>query len=222
MTDRPHETARPQRTLAIRLTIAGAILAIGAVTSAVSSSLIDVWAPDRTRPTDLLLDTLPYVGWTQYLTDIGVFLAIGILLVYALRGRIERLPAMMAIFGIMYILRALIMPLTPLQGAAGNHAYYGFIRLIQNGMFPSGHSAAAMLCIMLVRRCEAPRIYATALICGICVWGGLLLSSGHYSIDIVGGLLLAYFVQNWYRTGVLLKPLRAVLGMPGPESVGTC
>ena len=41
---------------------------------------------------------------------------------------------------------------------------------------------------------------------------GLLLAHGHYSIDIVGGLLLAYFVATVWRHGTLFSPIRHAVG----------
>ena len=41
---------------------------------------------------------------------------------------------------------------------------------------------------------------------------GLLLAHGHYSIDIVGGLLLAYFVATVWRTGRLFAPIARITG----------
>ena len=41
---------------------------------------------------------------------------------------------------------------------------------------------------------------------------GLVLAQGHYSIDVVGGLLLAYFVVHTWRCGRLFEPLSRVTG----------
>lgn len=179
-----------------RLVVAVLVLLLSGVVSRVSSRLIGVWFPDRPLPRDLLFERLPYLPWTQYLTDIAVLVAIVLGLVYAFRGRTGELPKMVALFGIMELLRAFIILLTPLAGPLGNGAYYGLIHMVQNGEFPSGHAASVLLCLLLVDREQAPRLRAVLAALVVVEIASLLLSHGHYSIDIVGGLLLSYFVYH--------------------------
>jgi membrane-associated phospholipid phosphatase len=41
---------------------------------------------------------------------------------------------------------------------------------------------------------------------------GLVLAHGHYSIDVVGGLLLAYFVVTVWQHGRLFEPIKRLTG----------
>lgn len=179
-----------------RLLAATLLLLISGIAARVSSYLIDLWFPDRVAPHDLLFERLPYWPWTQDLTDIAVFGGIALVLAYAIRRRPVELPKMIALFGIMQLLRAFIIVLTPLGGPLGNGAYYGLIRIVQNGEFPSGHVASALMCYLLVDRGRAPRLKGVLAVGLIVEIASLLLSHGHYSIDIVGGLLLSYFVYH--------------------------
>lgn len=177
------------------LAVAVSLLIAGAGFSAVSSSLIASRFAGRPTPDDLLFRALPYVGWTQYVTDIALLVSLATLVIYAVRRERGRIPQMMAVFGGMYVVRAAIMLLTPLASASGNDVHYGLLPWIQNGMFPSGHTAAAALCVLLVDGGRGPLAKRVTVACLLAEVASLLLSRGHYSIDIVGGLLLAYFVH---------------------------
>lgn len=103
------------------------------------------------------------------------------------------------LFGIMELLRAAMNLLTPLAGPlASNESFYGILRFHQYGEFPSGHAASVYLALLLVDRAQAPRIWTGLVVCLVVEIVALLVSHGHYSIDIVGGLLLSYFVFHWF------------------------
>jgi len=191
------------------LVVSGAFLLVALVASRASSSFIASRFPDRPLPPDLLFDTLPYVPWMQYVTDIALLTELALLIWYVARGHARKLPEMIALFGIMELLRAFIITLTPLAGPLGNGAFHGIVRATQNGEFPSGHAASALLFCLFVDASEAPRLRALMNVLVVVVCGAMLLSHGHYSIDIVGGLLLSYFVYHEYTDGRLfdwLKP----------------
>jgi hypothetical protein len=42
-------------------------------------------------------------------------------------------------------------------------------------------------------------------------WITLLLAHGHYSIDIAGGVLLAYFVFHEWNSGSVFGPLKRLV-----------
>ncbi len=186
------------------------LLATAFVAARVASAFIDARYPNRPLPPDLLFDALPRIPWTQYLTDIALLVQLGLLVWYLSRGRWHRLPEMIALFSIMELMRAAFIVLTPLAGPLGNGAFYGIIRVTQNGEFPSGHVASALLFFLFVDATEEPLLSKVMLALVFVECGSLLLSRGHYSIDIVGGLLLSYFIWHEYKEGTLfnwLKPL---------------
>lgn len=193
-----------------------ALLLLSGVASYYSSAHIAREFPDRPMPRDLLFEMLPYIDSAQYLNDLAVLGAILLLFGYGLVRARNQLPHMLGVFGMMYLLRAAIMVLTPLASAHGNGAEYGLasflnVSVIQNGMFPSGHSAAALLCFLLVDPKIAPKLRAFQLLLAAVTWITLLLSHGHYSIDVVGGLLLSYFVWREWTIGSLLRPIKRLI-----------
>ena len=90
-----------------------------------------------------------------------------------------------------------------------------FIFSPQNlGMFPSGHVAAVtVLALLTPADRPGPRRLQWAAV--VVMGAALLLARGHYSIDVVGGMLLAFFVVRSWQDGRVLAPLaRAVGGRP--------
>jgi len=176
-----------------------------------TSAFIAAQFPDRPTPRDLLFEILPLVEWTQYLTDLALFAEVGLIFWYLSRGRWRLFPQMAAMFSIMHLLRAVITILTPLAGPLGNGAYYGLIHVTQNGEFPSGHVGGALILYLFVEASEEPRLKALMLTLAVVECVSLLLSRGHYSIDIVGGLMLAYIVHREFTKGTLFNWLKPAL-----------
>ncbi|NTW29407.1 MAG: phosphatase PAP2 family protein [Coriobacteriia bacterium] len=189
-------------------------LVLSLLFSFLMSAFIAGHFPDRPTPRDLLFETLPYFDTCQYTTDIALFSAIALAAFYSLRTVPEKFPSFLAMFGTMYTLRALIMVLTPLASAHGNGERFGLVPLIQNGMFPSGHAACALLCFLIIDPKLAPNLRRIVLALACITWLSLLLSHSHYSIDIVGGPLLSYFVWREWTVGTLLNPLKRFFRMP--------
>ena len=76
---------------------------------------------------------------------------------------------------------------------------------ILNGPFPSGHTAFVFMCYLFVNKKEEPLIKTVLLIVVIGEVISLILSHGHYTIDVASGPLLAYVVydiftkQKWFE-----------------------
>ena len=187
------------------------LLALTATT--LGNSLILERYGDAVRPDDLLFDLLPYVRPARWLTVVALVVGFAAFLSDLVRsGRTARLPAVGVVFALMYLLRAVIMVLTPLAPAQGDGP---FIFSVQNyGMFPSGHVAAVTLLALLTAP-DRPGLRRLQWSMVLLVSAGLLLAHGHYSIDVVGGLLLAFFVVHAFREGRLLAPLARVTGRAG-------
>lgn len=181
------------------------LLAVAGGASLASSGFIQRAFPDRPAPRDLLFELLPYVDSARFLTAVAVVAALVLLLIHALREDRHRLHEYIAVLGVMYLLRAAIMLLTPLANAHGEGAFV--FPLVQYGMFPSGHSAAVLLCVRLTDPLRAPGLRRVMFALAATVWIALILSRGHYSIDVVGGVLLAYFVDMEWRHGTLFGPV---------------
>lgn len=92
--------------------------------------------------------------------------------------------------------RAFLVIATPLGGPARPNIHYGMTPLILNGPFPSGHTAFVFMCYLFINKNEAPLIKNILLFSTVGEIISLILSRGHYTIDVVGGLLLTYVVYD--------------------------
>jgi len=223
------------------LSVGAAFLVAALIASRATSSWIASAFPNRPLPPDLLFEILPHIPKAGYFTDFAVAAALVLLLVYAFRGNEREIPAMMALIGLMYLMRAFINVLTPMASPLNHGTYYGMsvplehafrsalapvvaplrsygigvssgvMHLSQNGEFPSGHMGVVFLCMLLVDKAKAPRIKAAMVVLVVVECVSLLISHQHYSIDIVGGILLSYFIYHEYTEGTLLNWLKPLV-----------
>lgn len=178
-------------------------LVIAFVLNFASSTVIYIYFPDRPFIPDLLFNSLPYVGWTQYLTDIANVFSLAILVYYYFhRERIGQLPFVLMVFAFGEFLRGLIIPLNPFGSSLGPGAdvHYGLTKIHQYGEFPSGHMMIVVICYLLVANNGSSRALKVLLAVSVAVEAAsLLLSRGHYSTDIIGGFLVAYFAYHFFK-----------------------
>lgn len=127
--------------------------------------------------------------------------------IYVFRHALPRIPEIIAVFGLMEIGRALTMALTPLAVPYDEATHFGIEGIRNWGKFPSGHAATFLLFYLLVDTRVSPRIKRVLLVL-LAEILALLVSHSHYSIDIVGGLLLGYFVYHEYFGGRHLNWLK--------------
>lgn len=191
--------------------VALSLLALsGGVLSLLGNLLIVSRFPDRPMPADLLFEVLPYVGWARYLTAWTMVLSAAVFVFYAVTRTPARLPEIASVFAVMYLFRSVMMVLTPLADAYGPGIFV--FSLEQHGMFPSGHVAAMVLFTRLTDARDAPVLrrlqFVLTAICAV----AMVLAHGHYSIDVVGGLLLGYFVEKEWTDGSLFEPVKRLVG----------
>jgi membrane-associated phospholipid phosphatase len=221
------------------LGIGAALLLLALVAARTTSSWIAAAFPGRPFASDLLFETLPHLPQLGYVVDAAVTLALALLLVYALRASRREIPMMMALFAVMQFLRALMTILTPLASPLHGSAYYGIsshvdhalapvaahlhdgayytlfhatTNLAQNGEFPSGHMATVFLCMLLVQKSKAPQLKTVMVLLVVLECVALLMTHQHYSIDVIGGLLLSYWVYHAYVEGTGLGWLKRLIG----------
>ena len=144
---------------------------------------------------DMVLDNIPY--WDiDYLYDIFC-LAAGILFVIYIidKKAFRKIPYFLLLLGIFQILRGIFIVLTPLGNPPlfdGTHGMFNGFSKYEYGVYPSGHVGAVFLYYLL----SEGKIYrAIFLACITVIIIALFLARGHYSIDILSGILFAYAVK---------------------------
>lgn len=144
---------------------------------------------------DLILDNLPVIN-LSLLYDIlclVIFLIVGIYIVH--RKDYNRLPYIMLLCGIFFIVRGIFIVLTPFGNPPefqGSDPLFNGWSKFELGVYPSGHVGNSFLLLLLVN----DRFYKYILaFCLLAIIFALFLSHGHYSIDILSGFFFAYAIR---------------------------
>ena len=173
------------------------LLVLAATACFMASELIQYLYPDRPIVPDLLFDLLPNIPFLAYLTDPIMAAALVLIIYYACNQGRRHMGFYFFTVGIMYVLRGPLMILTPMGRPTGNLDSYGILKIFelkQHGMFPSGHvMLAAIFYFMIDGKRHSGFKWAMAIL-GVAEIITLILSRGHYSIDIVGGVMQAFIV----------------------------
>lgn len=187
------------------------LLLTGAVMDIINSEyVIPKLFPNRAPIPDTLFTILPYIPSTQYLTDLANIFSVILLVLYIFPKRWIKLPLALAVLGLGYLLRSVFTLLNPFDGALGNGVHYGLTNVHQYGEFPSGHVFLVVAIYFLIQA-DAPTLKKLALLSVIVEIITLLLSHGHYSVDIIGGWLIGYFAYHslsGYK-GLTISPPKA-------------
>jgi len=135
---------------------------------------------------DLIWEKLPYLP-ILWLSEILMILSIIYMVVWAVQHDLFSLPYAIILYSVFHLLRAGLIILTPLGFP---YTYTGIFQTGKDsvflyGAFPSGHLSLPYLTFMITKN-------KIALILTILVALTLLVSRGHYSIDLIGTLLLTY------------------------------
>ncbi|MBN2248553.1 MAG: phosphatase PAP2 family protein [Coriobacteriia bacterium] len=195
------------------IVVAATMAAAAALATEVASRYIITRFPERPTAPDLAYEVLPHIPEGSYVTLVAMAAIIVLYMASVIRHDPGRIPAHITAIALVYLFRAAMTVLTPLA-----HARDGSLvpfPLFTNGLFPSGHTALALLLLLFIGRKKAPRLHAVGVALFFVMAVSMLFSRGHYSIDIVGGALLGYFVWREWSEGSMFEPLRRLVSPQG-------
>lgn len=146
---------------------------------------------------DLILDHLPYLD-VSLIYDLFCLFPILIVLVYIVHKQdYDRIPFFFVLSGIFFIVRGAFIVLTPFGNPpmfSGSDTLFNGFSKYELGVYPSGHTGNVFLMFLLVNNRFYKRLI---MICLIIVITALFLAHGHYSIDILSGILFAYAIRSF-------------------------
>jgi len=171
--------------------------------------------PNPPQPPDLILDIIPetkaFIGLAEILASAETIVIVFILW----QRRFKDAPKLVFLVGMMFWIRGYVILLTPLaqiQPPSLNYPESHFIaQTFYHGMFYSGHTASAFIQAFYMK---GSRLRPVVFILATTQAFSLLASHSHYSIDVVGGLFVAYFITHFDFMRLVPKPLLGVKWMP--------
>ncbi|MBP9818014.1 phosphatase PAP2 family protein [Candidatus Shapirobacteria bacterium] len=149
---------------------------------------------------DFLLLIIPRIYWMGYVAD-ATLLLIGALTLYSLRHNLKQMSFVINTVSFALFIRSFLILLTPTSNSFGIVEYTDLLSFTKypSGMFPSGHTICAFLSYLFIKSHPNKSLHTLMFLLLILEIMALIASHGHYSIDIVGGLMLAYII---YRKGL--------------------
>jgi len=176
------------------------LLALGAgaaLNFASQTYLHNYMSEGKTLPmlSDLILDNLPVLN-VALLYDLFCLIIFAIIFVYIVHKKeYNRLPFILLMSGIFFIVRGVFIVLTPFGNPPmfnGSYPLFNGFSKFELGVYPSGHVGNSFLLLLLVK----DKTYRYILLfCLAVIILSLFLAHGHYSIDILSGLFFAYAIK---------------------------
>jgi membrane-associated phospholipid phosphatase len=173
------------------------VLAGMALNIASQTYLHNYMSEGKTLPmlSDLILDNLPVID-LSLVYDIVCLIPIFMMFVYIVHKKeYNRVPFILLMVGLFYLVRGVFIVLTPFGNPpmfGGSDPLFNGFSKYELGVYPSGHTGNVFMLFLLVKDSLYKKII---LICLIIVIITLLLSHGHYSIDIFSGIFFAYAIR---------------------------
>lgn len=171
----------------------------GALNIASQTYLHNYMLEGKTLPmlSDLILDNIPTVNVALWY-DIFALVPIIVILIYIVHKKdYKRVPFIIQMSAIFYIVRGIFIVLTPFGNPpafTGSDPLFNGFSKYDIGVYPSGHAGNVFLLFLLVNDKVYKWIIMTCLIFVIIT---LFLAHGHYSIDILSGLFFAYAIVSF-------------------------
>jgi membrane-associated phospholipid phosphatase len=144
---------------------------------------------------DLILDNVPVID-VSLIYDLFSLVVFAVVVIYLVHKKdLNRLPYILLLCGIFYIIRGIFIVLTPFGNPPefpGSDPLFNGFSLYELGVYPSGHVGDSFLLLLLVN----DKVYKYILsFCLAVIIITLIFSHGHYSIDILSGFFFAYAIK---------------------------
>jgi membrane-associated phospholipid phosphatase len=164
------------------------VFLVSQIFNSVSSRVVYAKKKNATVNNDLLLDKVKYRKVYGHISELSVYISIGIFL-RNIKGTERKAVLNLLAGSVAYILRGFLLNLTPMKEPhEDKHPSLWYAHYNKNsGMFPSGHTIAS--CLAYSASAGPEKVLALTLV--LIQSYSLLASKGHYSIDIAGGVMTA-------------------------------
>ena len=159
---------------------------------------------DLVQSKDAILDKLDFESSTYFFFSIIADLLMALSIIGSITLIIKKklskeLPYLFTILGIFLYIRALCLILTPI-GNPYPAEKWGLIQVIvlkEMAVFPSGHVAVPLFCILYSHTKKFKTYLWISIIIFILTSLALILAKSHYSIDIIASILFIYAIYSF-------------------------
>jgi membrane-associated phospholipid phosphatase len=149
--------------------------------------------PNLQVATDFLFLHLPFIN-ILWLADLLLLLASTSFLFFMFsKKEVKNFPFYATVIGIFNLIRAGFIYLTPL-GNPHPASGLGLAFLPSGGMFPSGHVGAMFLFFLFALKSKSKYWSIYFMILLVIEVISMILSRGHYTIDMIGALFIAFTI----------------------------
>ena len=163
--------------------------------------------PNLPTQPDFLFEHLPYLN-VLFIADLVILIAIVSFIIFIIKKKkFKEIPFYATVVGIYYLTRSALIYATPMSNPYLGSSWFKIFP--SGGMFPSGHIGLTFILFLftLNNKSKNWNIYFIVLI--IFEIASMLLSRGHYTIDIVGAIFIAYCIwkicDNYLKKKLVLK-----------------
>ncbi len=145
---------------------------------------------------DIFLDRVAFVN-LSWLSDVLILVGLGLFVLFVIKkNKFRKIPFYCIVLGMFHLIRAIFIYLTPLANPFPLKEW-GLNLSPIGGMFPSGHTATLILYFLFsLEEKSSIKWKVLFLIIIIAEIITLLVSRGHYTIDVLGAIFIAYTVHS--------------------------
>lgn len=183
----------------LALSISVILLIIGLTANYYSDRYISKYFPNRPQADDYLFKHVQFKDLSTLNEYIMIFTyLLGVIFIIQNKYAHE-LPFYLLIMGVFSIFRAVFILMTPLANPYPNPAEFGLMHslLAKNGMFPSGHTSVPFMFFLFSYYHKKWFYYISFLVLSILVATTMIISRGHYSIDIIATVFIVYSIYSF-------------------------
>ncbi|MFA5796881.1 MAG: phosphatase PAP2 family protein [Candidatus Woesearchaeota archaeon] len=173
------------------------LLLIAAQLNSLSAKRIDVM-PQLTVSRDLIHELVSFNIIYSIITELIILAMTAVFVGYIIkRKKYDVLPLVIGSLAVFYLIRALLLQTTILKSPFPQGYHFGILYYFipGGGAFPSGHTGYVFLLFFFTSNTET-FLKRALLISAILVAIFMIISYGHYTIDVIGGFLLAFAIHS--------------------------
>jgi membrane-associated phospholipid phosphatase len=149
--------------------------------------------PNLVISTDFLFDHTPFINILWFADVILILAIISFLFFMFSKKKAKNFPFYAVVIGIYNIIRAVLLYLTP-GGNPNPGSGLGLSFLPSGAVFPSGHVGTIFLFFLFTLNNKSKKWSIYFIVLVILEIASMILSRGHYTIDLVGALFIAFVI----------------------------